>query len=474
MGIPEQNIKILLEPNDVCFTFKANNRLTINKSQSNNIINYTEIIGYNKTFQNENIDYNKNYKLYEREEAFYLYKCNDLINKTDENTNLTTYLTFLYELINNNEEFETLYGKMGLNMNNNEEISKCPGFLSSLKNKNIIDKYIWHIDFYSHFHGYFYLGPEPHLYSVKNNRNAIYNEYQYIKLNTITSNDNNIQWKLLFNKILFKNKTNQYTNYFNDKMAIIDINLGLIIGTSEYQQVLEDNFFNVLMRKNICKKTIVEYIINNEKTKYYIYSCKETFNQGEEDGVLFSYYDLFPELELFHINFENNFKLTKYELFEKINGDYYFLIIFNADNKNNIWKFGQPFLRRHQMIFDIDSKALGYYDRAISEKNEDKNIDENKIDNEEEVKYDNITNDNAYNRKIKDKIFINIIIKYFLLILCFVLVSIISFYFGMKIKETRKKRANELKDDFEYNSHNNSINTSDKYSQKIELNKIGV
>ena len=45
----------------------------------------------------------------------------------------------------------------------------------------------------------------------------------------------------------------------------------------------------------------------------------------------------------------------------------------------------------------------------------------------------------------------------------------------MKIKESRKKRANELKDDdYEYSSHNNDINSKLKINQKIELNKMGI
>ena len=45
----------------------------------------------------------------------------------------------------------------------------------------------------------------------------------------------------------------------------------------------------------------------------------------------------------------------------------------------------------------------------------------------------------------------------------------------MKIKESRKKKANELKDDdYEYKSQNNINNKSNSSGQNIELNKFGI
>ena len=68
------------------------------------------------------------------------------------------------------------------------------------------------------------------------------------------------------------------------------------------------------------------------------------------------------------------------------------------------------------------------------------------------------------------------IYKYIIEIIIFVISIIFAVYIGMKIKESRKKRANELKDDdYEYTSHNNNINNSlNKTGQNIELNKFGI
>jgi hypothetical protein len=84
------------------------------------------------------------------------------------------------------------------------------------------------------------LGPEPHLYNIKNNVNK---EYQYVKMKTVLSKENNFQWDLLFNKIYVKNKTNNHRFNLENKYIKIDFNLGLIIGTDEYQNIIDENFF---------------------------------------------------------------------------------------------------------------------------------------------------------------------------------------------------------------------------------------
>ena len=40
-----------------------------------------------------------------------------------------------------------------------------------------------------------------------------------------------------------------------------------------------------------------------------------------------------------------------------------FFNIFEAETNNSIWKVGQPFLKRNKMIFDYESKNIGFYDK---------------------------------------------------------------------------------------------------------------
>ena len=496
MGNPKQNIKIILEPNDICFSFTQNNEL-LNLELEHKINNYTQIIPYNKKISKsakngERIHFteikNGNNDLYNIEEIFYLYQYSDIKNKNNNIINSETYLNFLYENIRNEKENENIYGKIGLNINNYKDVN-CPRFIPSLKKKNIIKKYVWYFEFYSRFGGNFYIGPEPHLYNIKYN---IFKDYQYIKLKTILSNEGYVQWNILFDKILLKNNANNYRLYLNDKMAKIEFNLGLIIGTNEYQKIIENNFFKYLIKKKICKKSLEKIFVNNIEKSYYVYKCNEASLLRVNLNNYFSYYDSFPQFEFFSADLEYSLELSNYDLFEKINGYMYFLIIFDSEN-NSVWKLGQVFLKKHVMIFDHESKTIGFYNKELKPKEEDIKINDNLINNEFDSKNiinniteinnyknnkntDNIINNNSYEKLTKKKKILNNIIKCFILIIIISIIIIISFCLGMKIKESRKKRANELKDDdFEYLPNNNiNISTNQKYNQKIELNKMGV
>ena len=460
MGIPNQNVKIMLDPKEICFSFTKNNEIIKLNEQYANINNYNKILPYNRTnsttakISELNNIYNnkKNNNLYEIEEVFNL-------GKNQKENNSFLYLKFLYENQINDED-ELVYGKIGLNMNNYKDAT-CPRFFNSLKRNNILKKYNWFFDFFSTSHGLFYIGPEPHFYNKANND---YKDYQYAKMYASVSINGHLEWKLLFNKIIIKNITNNYIFNLNNTLAEIDINLGLIIGTNEFQQIIDKNYFDFLIKRNTCKKTIVEYYnTNKESNKYYVYRCDSSLSHY----FSVSYYDIFPEIELFHIDSEHSFRLLKYDLFLRLNGFYYFLIIFEAEKPNNIWKLGQPFLRRHKLIFDHDSKIIGYYDKKITLNNIEKNNQKNKINNISK----NDTNDDYNKNKVENKNSLKSMIQ----ILIFFIIVIFAFYLGMKIKESRRKRANELKDDdFEYLQHDNKNKKPEKSNQNIELFKIGI
>ena len=462
----------MLDLNEICFSFDKNEEINNFKNNLNNkIFTYLQITPYNKE---KSTLYKKINDLNGFEDGFYLYQYITYNAQLNDIFNSATFLRFIY---NNNIKEENIYGKIGLNMNNYKDIS-CPRFISSLKEQKIIKKYIFTFDFYSRFDGYFYVGIEPHLYNMKNNINK---EYQYVKMNSILSKEGYVQWNILFNKIVVKNGTNSMGYSLNNKLVKIDFNLGLIIGTSEYQEIIEQNFFNNLIDKDICKKALVEYNLNNienSKSKYYVYNCNEQIHQRIKRN-LHSYYDSFPEMQFFHIDLQNSLKLFKHELFEEISGHYYFLIIFEAEKNNSIWKLGQPFLKPHEFIFDFDSKTIGYYDINIYKRAENKKTKKIKDVVEEKININNnITNDKKYinnnNKSINSiKDIISSIIKYIII----GIIIIVAFYLGMKIKQSRKKKANELKDDdYEYISHNNNINddNNNKISKNIELNKMGV
>ena len=106
--------------------------------------------------------------------------------------------------------------------------------------------------------------------------------------------------------------------------------------------------------------------------------------------------------------------------------------------KDNPYRFiiGQMLIRKYLLTFNYDTKMIGFYDKNIKVKVESK---------EEEI----IT---KYYYEHDSKIII-------IFIIVFIIVLIIGFFLGKKLYDTkRKKKANELIDDYEYESRDiNSI-----------------
>jgi len=87
-------------------------------------------------------------------------------------------------------------------------------------------------------------------------------------------------------------------------------------------------------------------------------------------------------------------------------------------------------------------------------------------------KNNNNNNDNKMNNKI---------LKYFIEIIIVIGIALVAYYIGVTIRERRKKRANELKDEnYEYMpEHNKDINEINNNTHKketlVELNsKLGL
>ena len=118
------------------------------------------------------------------------------------------------------------------------------------------------------------------------------------------------------------------------------------------------------------------------------------------------------------------FYLTKKDLFKEEEGKYYFLMYFN-EKEDLRWSFGKNFFVNNMIVFDVDKKEIGHYFQQKT---------------------------NHYNTGW----FIVIII----ILIIFVVVLGGLLYYHI-INKPRKKRANELEDNYEYYS---SINEDNKTS----------
>ena len=279
---------------------------------------------------------------------------------------------------------------------------KCPQFTYDTKKIANLSKYLLSFEFTENNKGNIIYGNELYIYNKKK-----YHESQY------TGSYASVHHQIYFNRIYLYNDNNNI-NITEGTYALFDYNSGIIIGTKKYKEKIDNIFFNNLKGNNIC---LEEKILFNKTSNYSVYSCDENNFKNKIKN--------FPKIILESKNFEYNFELNYDDLFLKIGNKYYFIIIFKENYKDNTWIFGQPFYKKYKFTASLDQYWVGFY-------NPNKPIIEEEDDNNDEE---------GLNTKAKTII---IIVS---LCLFFIGLAIAMFFLGQKLRNDRKKRANELTDD---------------------------
>ena len=299
--------------------------------------------------------------------------------------------------------------KFGLNVQNSFSGDECPNFMIYIRSKASTAKYISSFIFKNSNKGDLVIGDELYKYNPK-----IYNESYHIGVYTFKYNALNYDNEIIYDAL---NKT----TILNKSEAFINYNYGIVIGTDEYKQKIDEIFFNKLISNNICRIQITKL---NESSYYYIYICKQNIDLNN-----------FPKLVFFSRNYKFNFELNYQDLFvKKSDNNIYFLILFNINKESNKeWILGEPFYKKYIFSFNLDARIVGFYSKIFSDENQ---VEDDKVDN--------------IDTQTKNKT--SLLIVFIILGVIFVaILMILSFYFGMKLKEKRKLRANELKEDnYEY------------------------
>ena len=189
-------------------------------------------------------------------------------------------------------------------------------------------------------------------------------------------------------------------------------NIGFIVGTTNYSNYIEKNIFGKYLQNKQCKKDIFTQRPNLVREEYTFYYCEESLYDTMKS--LFKTI-IFKQATSLSENFELNFN----DVFIKQNKYLIFMILFST-HEHFYWDLGKPFMKKYQFDFDFGNKIIGYY----------------KIQK-------------TYENKEKSNIF-----KYVLESIGVVILSGALIVFGVAIGKNyfklRKKRANELDDDFEY------------------------
>jgi hypothetical protein len=249
------------------------------------------------------------------------------------------------------------------------------------------------------------------------------NEYKFIKPINIKVSYYNInqKWGLSF----YKFKLNNYTFSLNtETQAEFNINYGCFFGITEFKEYfekyLEDNDIFVEAK----------YI----EREFYIYFFKKNLKNVEKLKNI--------ELVFYHRELNFNFTFTYEDLFIENDKGYYFLVIFDYKYSDS-WKFGYPFFKKYNFVFNHDSNIMGFTNSNIN----------NNI-----ISYDKNINDKYKSSKI-------ICIVILGLVFAGVIILLFGILIGKKIFSVRKVKVNELLELYDYKAKDSENQNTLEYNK---------
>ena len=443
MGTPQQEFKSVLKMDKYGFIIYEN---ALDYSFSSSIENYDEEI---------NIGWGFSYEYTPLKDHFYLPYFNsyeDFNNNKAKLNNIskTNKITFLRIEPKNgtfyyfNKMFNE-YGIIGLKFNSNPYFN-TPELVLNLKNIENINECSFSFKFENHLKNGFVDNNNKGYFIIGEDLTDDLNEKEEIQYSSCEIIGGELSWSLKFDNIY--TKKGKLKNFIKFKSgvntALIIVNYPYLIAPEEYFQYINKTFFNELIAKNICS---YNQFLRHELFYYnlYSYSCdsKSKYFMGYLNNN-------FPDLVFEHKNLENNFTLTKndlfaYNSFNDSDNKLHFLIMNYIDKAYNFnWYLGIPFLKKYRLSFNYDKKTIGYY------KNDGKSI--KRKDNEK-----------------KKNVFDSLIFKISLIIILIIIIFILGMIFQKNIKKTRKKKANELDDNYEYDTfaERDNDNKNEKNNEKL-------
>lgn len=423
IGIPEQKASIIFRTDCSYMYITSYNHNTSKYSRTSDLIQlkYGNFSYYNEEISTSVNNYDKNFNFYgyAYDNQFFSSCISETININDKKRNFDLMLSKQIEL----EE----PGAFCLQL---EEASSVlhftPSFPILLKNNySLIDNFKWFI-YYGQNNNekdYLVIGTSVDEFINPETGKKIYPNFD--EKDYFNDNDqirlNKAEMIIKFNDIYLSTGTNQKENFEDSehfKGKLIP-NIGFIVGTLNYSQYLENNIFGKYLELGQCYKSNFIERPNLVGENYSYYYCEESLYNNIKN--------IFKDIVFKQVSLSEEFVLTFDDLFIKQNGYLIFLVIFST-HQHNFWDLGTPFLRKYQFDFDFKNTLIGYY--------RGKNKKEDKEPNNKSINW----------------------ILFYIEIIVFILLIALGVFLIKKFYKNRKKRANELDDDYEYHEKKNGDN----------------
>ena len=206
----------------------------------------------------------------------------------------------------------------------------------------------------------------------------------------------------------------------------------IVLGDLKYKSYLLEKMKNLMNEEKKCFTDIIKDFDTNRNLSF-IY-CKK------EKKVLDKLKDIIKTINFYSMNLNYTFELTQEEIIKEIK-DYIFIQVLFSDIGSR-WNLGKLFTLKYKFVFNQENKVIGFYTPTDAPNN----------NNEVLAKYK----------------YIWIIVG----IIAGLLLILVGYFIGKYIYQVRKKRANELLDEYDYtqNDEKNDNTNNAIVDENININ----
>ena len=402
IGSPVQKVPLLIKPRKNFYTITSVYPVpNITIDQSHRKFNFSQKFFEYYDFYNENKSSSCKINWCRESEYYIAEECCSL-NDTfllfiDINMTFKNIKNINFELMRNVED--NITGEIGLNIY--DEMGRFYNtFLGILKMNNLITNYNWYFDFedFNNPNGKIIIGSLPHednpslfseddLFYTASNQ---FSRYTYMELK--------------FDKVYTMEGKNKI--YFKED-AELRYDSNIIIGDDKYKKYFLSKIDYLLKEHKCFNDSINDYEYYQNLSFYY---CRN------EEDIKNKLYNLFSSLYFYSNDLNKTFEIKSDHIFF-IYGDYTYIQILFSEFASK-WSLGKIFTLRHKFVFNQDEKKIGCYKTIV--------------------------------KKINKKRDYSLIIKISICTILSILLIILGIQIGKILYKSRKKRANELNDGYEY------------------------